>query len=117
VIRIDGAPRVWVWSDPVDFRKGMNGLSALVAQALKADPYSGDVFIFRAKRADRLKCLVWDHSGMVLATKWLEAGKFSWPPVRNGAVRLSPTQFSLLVEGLEWERASPRAVRRPVCVS
>ncbi len=117
MIRVDGAPKVWVWSEPVDFRKGVNGLSALVAQALEADPYSGDVFIFRAKRADRLKFLVWDHTGMVLATKWLETGKFAWPPVRNGKVQLSATQFALLVEGLEWERASPRAVRRPVRVS
>ena len=70
----------------VDFRRGMNGLVALVASALSADPYCGDVFVFRAKRLDRLRCIYWDGSGMILATKWLEAGKFVWPPIRDGAM-------------------------------
>jgi len=65
-----------VATQPVDFRRGMNGLVALVASALAADPYCGDVFVFRAKRLDRLRCIYWDGSGMILATKWLEAGKF-----------------------------------------
>jgi len=61
---------------PIDFRKGVNSLGAPVTEALAADPYRGDVFIFRAKRADRLKLLVWDGSGIVLVTKWLGEGRF-----------------------------------------
>jgi len=52
---------------------------ALVADALKADPYCGDVFVFRSKRLDRLKILAWDGSGLILATKWHEDGGFTWP--------------------------------------
>ena len=51
---------------------------------LNGNPYSGDVFVFRSKRADRLKFLVFDGTGMILATKWLEEGRFTWPPVRAG---------------------------------
>jgi transposase len=63
--------RVLVASQPVDFRKGMDGLVALVTQALAADPFAGDVFVFRAKRTDRIKLLLWDGSGLCLVTKYL----------------------------------------------
>ena len=56
-----------------------NGL--MVDGCLAADPYCGDVFIFRSKRKDRLKLLAWDGSGMVLATKWLADGGFTWPSI------------------------------------
>ena len=108
--------RILVAAQPIDFRKGVHGLVALVAAALESDPYCGDVFLFRSKRSDRLKLLVWDGSGMILATKWLEAGRFVWPPVRDGAVHLSRTQFALLAEGLDWTKAAPKPVRRPVRV-
>ena len=58
--------RIMVASKPVDFRKGMDSLAALVMQALACDPFTGDVFIFRSKRSDRLKLLVWDGSGRLM---------------------------------------------------
>ncbi len=60
--------KIMVATQPVDFRRGMNGLVALVASALAADPYCRDVFVFRAKRCDRLRCIYWDGSGMIMAT-------------------------------------------------
>jgi transposase len=75
----------------VDFRKSVHTLSALVSEALHADPYCGDIFVFRSKRADRVKLLGWDGSGMVLVTKWLEDGRFTWPPIRDGVVHLTAT--------------------------
>src|SRR5215468_6209920 len=59
-----GAVRVLVVTRPVDFRKGMDGLAALVRESLGADPFSGVVYVFRAKRADRVKLLVWDGTGL-----------------------------------------------------
>ena len=98
---------------PVDFRKGMDGLAALVQQALRADPFQGDVFIFRPKRADRVKVLVYDGTGLVLYAKRLEAGRFSWPSPAEGVARLSAAQLATLLEGLPWHRLQPRPVRRP----
>jgi len=109
--------RVFVWSRPVDFRKGVNGLAALVSSALGENPYCGDVFVFRSKRKDRLKLLAFDGTGMILATKWLEESGFAWPAIEEGRIRLSATQLALLMEGLDWRRAEPRPVRRPLRVA
>lgn len=73
-----GAVRVLVATRPVDFRKGMDGLAALVRESLGCDPFSGVVYVFRSKRADRLKLLLWDGSGLVLLAKRLEQGSFRW---------------------------------------
>ena len=59
-----GAVRVMLAIRPVDFRKGMEGLAALVRDAMDADPFSGKVYVFRSKRTDRVKLLVWDGSGL-----------------------------------------------------
>ncbi len=66
------AVRVVIATRPVDFRKGMDGLAALVQQALRADPFAGEVFIFRPRRADRVKILVYDGTGLcVLSSRHL----------------------------------------------
>src|SRR4029077_18006623 len=87
--------KVVLAAQPVDFRKSVHTLSALVSEALRANPYCGDVFVFRSRRADRVKLLAWDGSGMVLVTKWLHQGHFTWPPIRDGVVHLSATQLLL----------------------
>lgn len=70
-----GPLRVLVATKPVDFRKGMDGLAALVKEQLGTDPFSGVIYVFRAKRADRVKLLMWDGSGLVLAARrgWRDA--------------------------------------------
>jgi transposase len=102
--------RILVAAQPVDFRKGMDWLVALVMQTLATDPFAGDIFIFRSKRSDRLKLLVWDGSGLCLVTKRLETGAFTWPPVRDGAVTLTPMQLRLLFTGVDWTPLGVRAV-------
>ena len=101
--------RVMVASKPVDFRRGMDGLAALVTQALLADPFAGDVFIFRSKRTDRLKLILWDGSGLCMVTKRLEAGGFAWPPVHDGAVALSVAQPRMLFSGMDWTQIPARS--------
>ncbi len=105
--------RVLVATKPVDFRKGMDGLAAYVQEAMKADPFSGVIYVFRAKRADRVKLLFWDQTGVVLMTKRLEEGRFHWPAIEDGVMRLSPAQLSALLEGLDWTRVHASRVSRP----
>jgi transposase len=114
MISIGPQARVFVATQPIDFRTGVHGLVALVAQGLQADPYRcGDVFVFRSKRADRLKLLAFDGTGMVLATKWLEEGKFAWPPIQSGTLRLTATQLAMLFDGLgEWLLVTPTPMKR-----
>src|SRR5450631_2836070 len=116
VIALRADLKVVVAAQPIDFRKSVHTLSALVSEALRANPYCGDVFVFRSKRMDRVKLLAWDGSGMMLVTKWLHDGRFTWPPIRDGVVHLSPTQLTMLLDGLDWTRASPKPVRQPFVV-
>lgn len=106
--------RVYLVSRPVDLRNGFDGLAAKAKQMLAADPFSGQLFLFRGKRGDYLKALYWDGSGMVLLAKRLERGRFVWPPIVDGALVLSPAQLALLVEGIDWRRTvAPAATRAP----
>jgi transposase len=91
----------------------MDRLAALVQVELRADPFAGDVFVFRSRRSDRVKCLMWDGTGLCLFVKRLERGRFVWPPVTDGVVRLSAVQLSVLLAGLPWERLRGRPVPRP----
>jgi transposase len=100
--------RIMLASQPVDFRKGMDSLVALVSQTLAADVFAGNVFIFRSNRWDRLKILIWDGSGLCLVAKRLESGAFTWPAVRVGAVTLSATQLRLLFTGVGLTRLGIR---------
>lgn len=111
-----GPIRVLVATKPVDFRKGMDGLAGLVKEQLKADPFCGVIYVFRSKRADRVKLLFWDGSGVCLFAKRLEDGKFRWPRIEDGVMRLSAAQLSGLIEGLDWTRMHARRVAAPQAV-
>lgn len=110
MITIPAGTRVLLATRPVDFRKGAHGLAALASEVLGESPFSGVVVVFRCKRADRVKILVWDTSGLVLVWKQLQQGGFRWPPVMDGVVRLSAVEFAALFDGLDWTRV--HAVRR-----
>src|SRR5438105_14652005 len=99
MIAVAAGVRVLVATRPVDFRKGADGLAALVREALGSDPFSGTIFVFRAKRADRVKILAWDGSGFILFWKRLEHGAFKWPPVTDGVMRLTSAHLAVLVDG------------------
>lgn len=99
-----GAVRVMVATKPVDFRKGAEGLAALVRETMGADPFSGAVYVFRAKRADRIKLVFWDGTGVVLVAKRLEDGEFRWPKIQDSVIHLTAAQLSALLEGLDWRR-------------
>lgn len=104
-----------VATKPVDFRKGVEGLAALVRETLGGDPFSGTVYVFRAKRTDRIKLVYWDGTGLCLFAKRLEDGEFRWPRIIDGVIRLTAAQFSALLEGLDWRRVhEPQEVSVPV---
>ena len=108
------AIKIVVATRPVDFRKGHDGLAAVVQNELGLDPHSGIIVVFRAECGDRIKVLLWDGSGLVMAYKRLEQGKFAWPGISDGIMRLSKAQFEALFEGLDWRRVlAPKRVRRP----
>ena len=81
MISVAPGTKVYLACQPVSMRLGFDGLAARVSQHLLADPFSGSLFLFRAKRADYLKILYYDGSGMCLFAKRLENGRFVWPPI------------------------------------
>ena len=106
--------RILLATKPVDFRKGAHSLAALAAEVLGADPFSGAALVFRSRRADRIKILIWDGSGLVLIWKQLEGGAFRWPPVVDGVLRLTPVEFAALFSGIDWRRVqSTREIPKP----
>jgi transposase len=117
VIGVPAGVRVLVATRPVDFRRGADSLAALVREELRQDPFCGTIFVFRSKRADRLKLLAWDGSGLVLFWKRLEQGAFLWPPISDGVMRLSASQLAALVEGMDWSRLFAHDVPRPLATS
>jgi transposase len=108
--------RIMVATKPVDFRKGHDGLAALVKNELHRDPFTGTVFVFRSRKADRLKLIYWDGSGLVMAYKRLEDGVFAWPGIRDGIMNLSHAQFEGLFAGLDWRRVQALHMRAPEAV-
>jgi transposase len=115
-VSLSGGVRVLIAAKPVDFRKGANGLAALAKEVLAQDPFSGAIIVFRAKRTDRVKILLWDGSGLLLVWKRLEKGGFKWPRIMDGMMQLSPAQLAALIEGLDWTRVHVPEIVRPIAV-
>jgi transposase len=105
--------KVVLVTGPIDFRAGVNKLASLVANELGRDPYGSDVFVFRSKRSDRLRLLHFDGSGMCMMSKWLEAGRFIWPPVQDGVIKLTSAQMVLLLGAMDWRRLEQTPVKKP----
>ena len=93
-----------------DMRKGIDGLAMLVQGVLRQDPFSGHLFVFRGRRANLIKIVFWDGTGLCLFTKRLEHGVFLWPPnVAPGeTLMLSSAQLSSLIDGIDWRAPDQR---------
>jgi transposase len=114
MIALSSGVRILVACQPCDFRKGLDGLIALVQEVLLEDCFAGGIFIFRSKRGDRVKLVTWDGTGLWLHYKRLEQGRFVWPSPVDGVVQLSAAQASVLLDGLDWRRVKQREVPRPL---
>jgi transposase len=104
MIGLPAGTKVWLACGVTDMRKGFDGLAALVQLNLHEDPFSGQLFVFRGRRGDRVKILWWDGEGLCLFAKRLERGRFVWPRATDGTVHLTPAQLSMLLEGIDWRR-------------
>ena len=92
-----------------DMRKSIDGLTSIVQQQFRLNPFVRGIFLFCGRRRDRLKALYWEGDGFVLLYKRLDNGKFQWPRTETEALLLTPQQRRWLLEGLKIEQ--PRAIR------
>jgi transposase len=117
MISLAPGTKVFLACAPIDLRNGFDGLAAKVRDIIGADPFSGQLFMFRGKRGDYLKGLYWDGSGLWLFAKRLERGRFVWPPIVEGAMTLTPAQLAVLIEAMDWRRTiAPVAPNQPMLV-
>jgi transposase len=111
------ATKIYIGLEPVDMRKGFEGLHGLVRDHLGEDPLSGHLFLFANRGRTRLKALVWDGSGLWVCAKRLERGSFHWPRAEAGtrSVTMRPEELAMLIGGMDLAVARPRAnwYRRP----
>ena len=104
--------KVYLACGTTDLRRGFDGLSAQVQTVLQRDPHDGALFLFRGKRGDLIKAIWWDGQGMCLFAKRLERGRFVWPVAKDGSVRLTAAELSMLLEGIDWR--APQRTWRPL---
>ena len=110
MITIPQSVRILIGSTPIDMRKSIDGLMAIVQEELGENAFSGHLFVFVSRRCDRVKILSWDKGGFVLVYKRLEKGQFKLPHMdpSSMAVEIDATQLAMLLDGIDFGR-----VRRP----
>ena len=102
---------VYICTEPVDFRKQINGLAALVQDALALDPFSAQLFAFTNRRRDRARILAWERNGFVPWHKRLERQRFHWPREAgpNATVSFSVQELNWILDGLNLSKWQPHA--------
>ncbi len=93
---------IWLYQQPIDFRKQIDGLVILVADQLNLNPTSGQLFIFRNRQSNKIKLLWWDNNGFWLFYKRIEKGRFKLPKISDASINLSKDQLSVLLAGLNF---------------
>ena len=98
--------RIWLATEAADMRCGFDRLAERVRTVIGQDPLTGHLFVFRSRRGDRLKILVWDRDGFVLWYKRLEAGVFKLPEVEAGtqSVELRASELAMVLDGIDMSR-------------
>ncbi len=108
MLTLPSSVRVYLAAEPVDLRRGHDGLVAIVRAGWKLDPFDGHLFVFLGKRLDRVKILVWDRNGFVLYYKRLSKGRFRMPEIATGAARaeIDATTLAMLLDGIDVQRVA-----------
>ncbi len=106
MLSVAAGAKVYLAAEPVDLRRGHDGLCALVRGNFSLDPFAGHLFVFVGRRGDRIKVLFWDRSGFVLYYKRLARGRFHMPRIPQGAERvvLDSTELAMLLGGFDMVR-------------
>jgi transposase len=115
IVSLPTSVHIWLATQATDLRKSFDSLAELVRQQLAGDPLSGQLFIFRNKRADRVKLLYWDEDGFVIIYKRLEAGTFRFPQTEAAGVQIRAADLQMLLDGIDLASVKrQKRYRRPV---
>ncbi|CAN5447915.1 hypothetical protein BH11PLA2_BH11PLA2_40140 [soil metagenome] len=108
VLTLGVSGRVLVAVEAVDGRKGIDSLAGVVRSVLGGDPLSGDLFVFKNRRGDKLKILAWMGDGFALYLRRLERGTFAFPTAKDTSVVVTPTQLAMILGGLDPAKTQSR---------
>lgn len=112
MFRLDADLKVYLHRDPIDFRKGINGLATMVEQAMQLDPFARAAYAFRNRRCNRIKLLIYDRTGFWLLIKRLEQDRFAWPRRSQEVMELTAEQLHWLLDGIDIEAVQRHPVRQ-----
>ena len=94
-------PEIYLYRQPVDFRKQSHGLAAIVEGELGHNPFSGGLYVFTNRGYNRIKMLMWEGNGFVLVYKALLEEQFIWPRSDELLISLTGQQINFLLDGLD----------------
>jgi transposase len=115
MVSLPSSVRIWLATEATDLRKSFDTLAEVVRRHLALDPLSGQLFVFRNKRADRVKLLYWDEDGFVIVYKRLEAGTFRFPTATGAGAEIRAADLQMLLDGVDLSSVKRgRRYRRPL---
>ena len=115
MLSLPSSTSIWLATRPTDLRKSFDTLAEVVRQQMSGDPLSGQLFVFRNKRGDRIKLLYWDEDGFVIVYKRLEKGTFRFPQADSASLQIRAADLHMLLDGVDFENVKRRPrYRRPV---
>jgi transposase len=103
----ESLPQVFLYRDPVDFRKGPQGLGAIVELEIGHNPFEGGLYVFINRQRNKIKCLFWEVNGFVLYYKSLAEDKFKWPKQNEEVITLTGQQMNWLLDGYDISLMNP----------
>ena len=104
MLKLPSGTRIFMAVAPVEMRRSFSGLCAIITETLGANPIGGDLFLFRGKRSDRVKAIIWDRTGLAIWYKRLERGKYKWPSPDADSMELTEQELALLLDGVDFTR-------------
>jgi transposase len=114
VLSLSASVPIWLATQATDLRKSFDSLAEVVRQQLRGDPLSGHLFVFRNRRADRVKLLYWDNDGYAIWYKRLEVGTFRFPASADRRVAMRAADLQMLLDGVDLNSVKrSRRYRRP----
>ncbi|MDH5232330.1 MAG: IS66 family insertion sequence element accessory protein TnpB [Gammaproteobacteria bacterium] len=102
MLKLNEGCKIYLAIDPINIRRSLDALAALVSDVIQQNPLSGHLFVFRNKAADKIKLLIWDRNGLAIDCKRLERGRFKFPKLKNFShVTLTQQELDLLLDGID----------------